>query len=56
MIYVYKMWNFHNGYWTADSPAKREKIDDSDDWYWMDEETYEQQVGSVPSSGNLAEY
>ncbi|MEH2079597.1 MAG: hypothetical protein V7K89_06165 [Nostoc sp.] len=47
MIYVYKMWDFHNGYWTFDSPEKREKIDDSDDWYWMDQHTYKQQVKSI---------
>jgi hypothetical protein len=47
MIYVYKIWDFHNGYWTTDSPEKREKIDDSDDWYWMNEETYKQQVKSM---------
>lgn len=37
MIYVYKLWDYHGGYWTVDTPEKREQIDDSDDWYWTTE-------------------
>ncbi|MEM6399135.1 MAG: hypothetical protein AAF757_02725 [Cyanobacteria bacterium P01_D01_bin.116] len=56
MIYVYKIWDFWSGYWIPDTEFNREKIDDSDDKYYMDEETYNLQKTNIPSDGNLAGY
>lgn len=55
-IYVYKMWDFWNGYWTADTSSNRERIDDLDSYYWMDAETYQMTSNTVPKDGNLAGY
>lgn len=34
LIYVYLLWDPNGGYWTKDTPENRDKIDDSDHWYW----------------------
>jgi len=54
MIYIYKMWDFWNGYWAEDTPETRDNVDDSDNWYYMDQETYHDQKDSIPRDGNLA--
>ncbi len=54
MIYVYKLWDFWNGYWIDDTEENRNKIDDSDNKYWMDIDGYQQYKLLVPPSGNIS--
>ncbi|MDF5715859.1 MAG: hypothetical protein PUP93_18740 [Rhizonema sp. NSF051] len=44
MIYVSLLWALRDGYWTTDTQETRDRIDDSDNWYYMDEETYKQNI------------
>lgn len=55
-IYVYKLWDFWNGYWITDTESNREKIDDSDDKYYVESDSYNELAARVPRSGNLVEF
>lgn len=55
-IYVYKLWDFWNGYWTPDTESNREKIDGSDDKYYVEADSYNELAARVPHSGNLVEF
>jgi hypothetical protein len=37
MIYVYKMWDFWNGYWIQYTSSDREQIEDSDSLFFITE-------------------